>query len=476
MRTGCAILALALCAMAGAPRFARAADADTGGSTDGSRWVESAALTTSGPIAEPVDSPRRLAISGEVLAVGVPHANIFGAKAGAVYIFRRDQGGAQEWGQVAKVVGSEVEAGDRFGQSVAIDGSTLVVGTRPDEGDESYAYVFEQNRGGDDWWGEVDRFEAPGDEPSFGRAVAVSGERLAVGVPEGFVGGGVYIFGRDAVDGKWELYRPLLPPDKDSPAGFGSALGMRGDTLVVGSGPQVLPGRSYVYDLTAGGGHRVSELSSPAGSVLASVDSVGVSGDTAIVGAHDYDAHGVAYLFERNDGGEDNWGTVARLRPEEPKSNSALGSAVAIDGATAVVGGDTAYILNREPRGELTWQLGQKLDTPRRDRTDAYGAPVAIDGSVVVVAGQPAESAGDRWLGVHVFTTDPLQARDGADADADAGSEPEVGPQWGGVEDPPAESGCSCRPAGSGPVGGGGLVFAAVVGLAAGWIWHPPRR
>src|SRR5207302_129505 len=64
---------------------------------------------------------------------------------GAAYIFSRNQGGADNWGQVQKLTASDGAANDRFGRSVALSDDAIVVGA---DGKNSYtgaAYVFEIN-------------------------------------------------------------------------------------------------------------------------------------------------------------------------------------------------------------------------------------------------------------------------------------------------------------------------------------------
>jgi len=53
--------------------------------------------------------------------------------AGSTYIFLRDLGGANAWGEAAKLTASDAENGDRFGISVAIDGSIAVIGANGDD-------------------------------------------------------------------------------------------------------------------------------------------------------------------------------------------------------------------------------------------------------------------------------------------------------------------------------------------------------
>jgi hypothetical protein len=67
----------------------------------------------------------RLAIAGNTLIVGVPYVDTF---RGAVYVFTRT---GTTWTQTAKLVG--IAASGFFGQSVAFDGNTLVVGASDEQ-------------------------------------------------------------------------------------------------------------------------------------------------------------------------------------------------------------------------------------------------------------------------------------------------------------------------------------------------------
>ena len=116
---------------------------------------------------------------------------------GAVYVFNR-QGGS--WVEEQKLtLGDDVGFGDFFGWSVAISDSTIVVGvpfeTINGNNTAGAAYVF--NRQGADWAmtqkltpsdGEADDF--------FGFSIAVSGSTVVVGAENGGnIGqGSVYIF------------------------------------------------------------------------------------------------------------------------------------------------------------------------------------------------------------------------------------------------------------------------------------------
>jgi len=132
-----------------------------------------------------------VAISGDTVVAGADEedggpgdpASI----AGAAYVFERNQGGAENWGQVAKLTASDAQAGDYFGWSVSISGDTVIVGARGEKGGPgdpaSWAgavYVFERNQGGADNWGQVQILHASDaqSEDYFGYSVAISGDTV----------------------------------------------------------------------------------------------------------------------------------------------------------------------------------------------------------------------------------------------------------------------------------------------------------
>ena len=93
------------------------------------------------------------AIDGDTVVVGAWAKN---SNTGAAYIFERNQGGAENWGQVKKLTASDAAVSDQFGWSVAIDVDTVVVGAYGAE----TAYIFERNQGGSENWGQVQRLTA----------------------------------------------------------------------------------------------------------------------------------------------------------------------------------------------------------------------------------------------------------------------------------------------------------------------------
>ncbi|MEM7246258.1 MAG: FG-GAP repeat protein, partial [Acidobacteriota bacterium] len=59
-----------------------------------------------------------------------------------------------EWEQVAKLLGDGLDTSHRFGHAVAQSGDTTAVGAY-NSADGGTVYVFERDQGGTDAWGQV---------------------------------------------------------------------------------------------------------------------------------------------------------------------------------------------------------------------------------------------------------------------------------------------------------------------------------
>ena len=286
--------------------------------------------------------------------------------AGAVYIFERDQGGPGNWGQVIKLMAGDPGEEDDFGRTISLNGDTLVVGSPGEDGGPgdpmSYigaVYVFERDEGGPDNWGQVIKL-LPGDaQPGdgFGNAVAVSGDTLVAGSPTERGGpgdplpwaGAAYVFERNQGGaGNWGEVAKLTASDAQPNDRLGSALAVDGDTIVVsapfeegGPGdPLFVAGAAYVYERDQGGPGNWGEVTKL---VAADPDEhdffgsqVAVLGDLIVSGTP-YESGGpgdpllragAAYVFERDQAG--NWGQVGKLTADDAQAEDIFGSDVAI--------------------------------------------------------------------------------------------------------------------------------------------------
>jgi FG-GAP repeat protein len=174
---------------------------------------------------------------------------------GAVYVFQRHE---NTWSEEARLVGGGAGFGSRFGSAVALDGDRLAVGA-PGEGEETGAvYVFRRDARG---WREETRLlpEEGLRRSSYGRAVALRGDTLAVGTGSGRR---VDLFRRRASG--WQKEATLDDPAPVAGTGFGLALSLRPGELLVGAPPTddsfPVPPAAYLFRREAGGWRQVARL------------------------------------------------------------------------------------------------------------------------------------------------------------------------------------------------------------------------
>jgi hypothetical protein len=86
-----------------------------------------------------------VSISGDYAIVGAWGEDGAGVLRGAAYVFHRNQGGTDNWGEVMKLTASDAEDGDHFGISVSISGDDAIVGALSEGGGLSLrgaAYLY----------------------------------------------------------------------------------------------------------------------------------------------------------------------------------------------------------------------------------------------------------------------------------------------------------------------------------------------
>jgi hypothetical protein len=179
-----------------------------------------------------------VSLDGATALVGARYADIAGGtNQGAAYVFTRSGG---TWLQQARLVAPDAEDSDEFGESVALDGETALIGSRYDDlsgSDQGSAYVFTRHgETGSPHAKLVASDGAASDE--FGCSVALNGATALVGARYGDVAGGTnqgaaYVFTRSG--GAWSRAATLAAPDGQSDDWFGFSVALRGDTAVVGA-------------------------------------------------------------------------------------------------------------------------------------------------------------------------------------------------------------------------------------------------
>ncbi len=337
--------------------------------------------------AEPVtggSSARAVSISGDTIAIG-ERPNTLG-EPGAVHIFERNHGGPANWGVIRKIQAPEEAEGDWFGESVAIDGSTLAVGAPFDADGQGVIWIFERDLGGPDNWGMVKKVLTwdldTGDQNLFGLSLAIEGD-LLVGYnfsdssPDEEMNPHVAFFERNHGGvNNWGQVKKVVGAAIGE---FGNGLTVSVDTVAVGDRSDgatgINSGSVSIYRRDAGGVDNwglVRKLLG-AGSQDRLGASVALSSDILVAGATDtsFATPGQARVFSRDQGGADNWGVLTTLSPYDGSGGDLFGWATDMDGATVVVG--TPYI------GE--WDFGSAYIFELRPASPCHSLVLSHTGS-----------------------------------------------------------------------------------------------
>ena len=156
--------------------------------------------------------------------------------------------------RVAKLTAYSRNNNDRFGKSVAIDDDTIVVGAYGEAGSRGSAYVFTKPATG---WANSPGTETAqltasdrSSNDNFGQSVAVDGDTVVVGADKNG-GGAAYVFTKPTA--RWadstESAR-LTESDIDDGDKYGISVAVDGDTVMVGSNGQGNDeGAAYLYDI-----------------------------------------------------------------------------------------------------------------------------------------------------------------------------------------------------------------------------------
>ena len=325
-------------------------------------WTEQKLVPTGG-----LSVGNAVAVAGNVAVVGAPGSS---SGKGAVYVFTRPGICSQQpcsWSLAQTLTASDGVASDQFGQSLAFDGQTILIGAPyaavGGHQQQGAAYTF--TKSGSTWTQNqklVAYDGAAGD--AFAQSVALFGAHALIGAPDAAIAGNVgqgaaYRFYRaGAVGNNYLEAQKFSADDGGRYEAFGSAVALSDTAAFIGANSAV----SY--------------------------------GNWGL---------GAVYAFEQsciNGVCDPNWPQTQRLVPSDAVLDMMYGGSVAFDGTTVVIGapyglwGPTgncnggsqtcpqgnAYVLSKSSG---TWTLQQELFGPGLD--SLFGTSVAIDGTRLVV-------------------------------------------------------------------------------------------
>jgi hypothetical protein len=333
---------------------------------------------------------------------------------------RAQTGAAPDPGRETKLLPRDGAADDRFGESVSVSGDTALVGARYDDDNGSAsgtAYVFVRSGG---VWTEQAKLlasdVAAGDY--FGDSVSVSGDTALIGASgdddSGSVSGSAYVFVRSG--GVWTEQAKLLASDGAAGDGFGVSVSLSGDTALIGARYDddngEWSGSAYVFVRSGGLWTEQAKLLASDGAAQDDFGRcVSLSGDTALVGAR-YDddngsASGSAYVFVRSDG---VWTDQAKLLASDGAAQDEFGRCVSLSADTALIGAyadddngsvsGSAYVFVRSGG---VWTEQAKLLASDGAAGDGFGVSVSLSGDIALIGAYADDDNGSLSGSAYVF-------------------------------------------------------------------------
>ena len=319
-----------------------------------------------------------VAINENYIVVGA----IYQDSGGAAYIFERDP--TTGWPDTETVMLKPVTeiSSARFGESVAINGNYIVVGTLAGGSGintAGTAYIFELSGGswGNEVSGQLYRTETKMIYPlsrtsydRFGISVAINGNYIIIGAKQedsnivtdptdGNAGssGAAYLFERDTVTGLWpdtetKYFKASTPVVNGY---FGAAVSMTEDYIVVGESGRSGGGAAYIFERDSTTGWPDTPTQQITAGDVDAVEfgkAVEIYGNKIVVGAKGtLSSTGSAYIFERDS--TTGWPATSTTKviASNGDSGDEFGWSVAISENYAMSGcrlGNKAYIFEQQ--------------------------------------------------------------------------------------------------------------------------------
>ena len=312
-------------------------------------WVEGQRLTASDGL--PGDEfGYRVALERHTLVVGAFTATVNGtASQGAAYVFSRFR---DTWSESQKLTADDGALFDNFGAAVGIYRYTVVVGangaTVNGNAAQGAAYVFTQSNG---TWQQVQKLTADDGAAydNYGLSVAIKGSTILVGSPVATVNshagqGAVYVYVYRPGNG-WSFAQKLTASDGASQDGFGESVAIDQGVALIGAYGATVNGHpgagaAYVFTKSFGFYAEAQKLTADDGGTFFNFgNAVALDGKRALIGADvstvgSNTSQGKAYIFDESGG---IWSQTATLVASDGATDDFFGAALALDGPTTLV-------------------------------------------------------------------------------------------------------------------------------------------
>ena len=381
----------------------------------GSQWVEEAILDPASDLPSS-SAGYAVALKGDLAVLGAPYNDTNGiGNSGAVYVFEHQGGGS--WLEVATLLEPTVQPNNRFGNSLAIDGDSILIGS-PESGASNQGLVYVYTKQAGSWAGaSVTAILSAQDAQAndfFGGSMSLDGAQLAVGAEledeSATNSGAVYVFERAGATwssstsiAKLRLGNPLV---RDQ---LGASVCIRGSRLLAGAPGDASndPGAAYHWDRVGSTWVDATETGSMFPTIFGGMRlgvSVAFLADSAYVGGNaSYTGNVRRYLW---DGA--SWGAELPITPPDAGIGETFGSSLAMRGDELWVGayshreGTTRVgaVFRSTPRHEFNYCVGAPNSVGLGARLSTCGSTsVAANDLMLVVSGAPKNQPGIFFYG-----------------------------------------------------------------------------
>lgn len=382
------------------------------------QWAETQEVTEADPAFDP-EFGVSVALHGTTAMIGAQQARIGGNEAqGAVYVFEESGG---TWTRTQKLVASDGQAFDTFGNAIVFSGTTALIGAYGvmvnDNFSQGAVYVFTLSDG---TWTQTQKITADDGQAfnNFGYSLGLSGTTALIGADGATVGsndfqGKVYAF--TEADGTWTQGQTLVASDGGIGDIFGYSIAFDGTTAVIGAyANNGYQGAAYVFGTTDGTWAETQKLVADDGAPNAYFGyATALSGSTVLVGSWGAspggnDMQGAAYLFTESDG---TWSQTQELFADDGAAGDKFGHSVALQGTTALIGADGWS--NSSAQGAVyafdasdgVFVQSQKFVASDGAPSYQFGLPVTLDGDTALVGSWLWMSPDDLMPGAAYFFT-----------------------------------------------------------------------
>jgi hypothetical protein len=280
-----------------------------------------------------------VSISSDTALIGANNDDDNGDLSGSAYVFVRD---GTTWTQQAKLLAPDGEAWDQFGENVALDDDTALIGAPYDDNSTGSAYVF--IRIGNFWYPNgILRASDRASWDVFGCSVCLNGDTAIIGTcgddDNGENSGSAYVFTHTKTG--WTQQEKLLALDSTSFDGFGFSVSLSSDTALISAPFSIYnKGSAYVFTQSGTNWTQKNKLLALDGAEYDNFGwAVALNGDIALIGApyndHYSNRSGSAYIFTDNG---TTWTQQEKLLASDGAMEDVFGDSVSLDDHTALIG------------------------------------------------------------------------------------------------------------------------------------------